>query len=488
MIGKFSECLMTFNHPQEVLCVKFLYLRVISGCGDGKIRIFDVCNGSCLRVMRANGRGDPVLSLHPTGNTMIINTVFNVVNFHFEEITWDYTAKSATESLALLDKFKMAPLRKQPYSYTRAQRMRRIGSTNEKIYHRRENLAEEGLFHHTRYMSGRCLEAARRIQSDSKYRHQSAPHIGLRSELPSKPPLASSRSPKMFRGDGLRTDVPSRIFYGTRSESLSTASRFLSASEQISLKRIKRHRPYRPKTAEQIYLTVNAIHNSLRFDETSINTLYNNSLAEDWGQSLCPLEDTGEMLPSTAKKMSKDKSKNVADAVKSTDDCVTVKTLMAPYISKGQGFKDMLHNFNECFTSKSMTKRSKSALGFVDPVKFIGKKNRPQTAVEDMANTTSYVTSGNNEDQNKTNLLVSPMAIPMLDTKMKLQPTGDINPLRINSGFYLLTSKQMKEYADRVVMEHNVQQQIKDQEKHTASRRAWLKKAEGTELEPHSRK
>ncbi|XP_038633018.1 CMT1A duplicated region transcript 1 protein isoform X2 [Scyliorhinus canicula] len=488
MIGKFSECLMTFKHPQEVLCVKFLYLRVISGCGDGKIRIFDVCNGSCLRVMRANGRGDPVLSLHPAGNTMIINTVFNVVNFHFEEITWDYTAKSAIESLALLDKFKMAPLRKQPYSYTRAQRMRRIGSTNEKIYHRHENLAEEGLFHHTRFMSARCLEAARRIQSNSKYRYQSAPHIGLRSELPSKPPSASSRSPVMFREDSLRTDAPSRIFYGKRSESLSIASRFLSASEQISLKRIKRHRPYRPKTPEQIYLTVNAIHNSLRFDETSINTLYNSSLAEDWGRPLCPREDTGEMLPSTAKGMSKVKTGNVADAVKSTDECVDVKTLMAPYISKGQGSKDMLQNFDQCFISKSMMRRSKSTLGFVDPVKFTGKKNRPQSAVEDMAKTKDYVTGGSNKDQNKADVLVNPMAMPMLDTKMKLQPMGDINPLRKNSGFYLLTSTQMKEYADRVVMEHNVQQQIKDQEKHTASRRAWLKKAEGTELGPHSRK
>ncbi|XP_078082108.1 F-box and WD repeat domain containing protein 10B [Mustelus asterias] len=214
MIGKFSECLMTFRHPQEVLCVKLLYLRVISGCSDGKIRIFDLCNGSCLRVMRANGRGDSVLSLHLAGNTMIINTVSNVVNFHFEAVTWDYTVAGPFESIALQDKFKMAPLKKQPYSYIRAQRMRRIGSTNEKIYHRHEKPEEESLFHHARFLSTRCMEAARRIQSQSKHRYQSAPQIYLQSELPSKPPSASSRSPEMFSQGSLRTDATSRMLYG----------------------------------------------------------------------------------------------------------------------------------------------------------------------------------------------------------------------------------------------------------------------------------
>ncbi|XP_078426799.1 F-box and WD repeat domain containing protein 10B [Cetorhinus maximus] len=485
MIGKFSECLMTFKHPKEVLCLQFLYLRVISGCRDGKIRIFDLTSGICLRVMRATGHGDPVLSLHHARDTIVINTVSSVVKFQFEEITWDYTAPAAFESLALYDKFKMAPLRKQPYSYIRAQRMRRIGSTNEKIYHRQENLSEEGLFHHAHFLSARCMQAARRMQSSSQYRYSSAPHIDLQSEIPSKPPSASLRSPALLSQESFRTDAPSRILYGKRSDSLSTASRFLSASEQNSLKRIKRHRLYRPRTSEQIYLTVGAIHNSLRFDETSINTLYNNSLAEDWSRFLCPLEDVGIKLPKTAKKKPKVKISNVVDAVEPTDDCVDVKTLMAPFELQGQKSKEKytFHGFDKCFTTKSMIKRSKSTLGFVDPVKFIDEKNRPQSAIEDMKKNGSNITIGSNIGyQDKAVQLLSSTAIPTIDSKLKLQQTVSMNPYRINSGFNLWTTKQLKENAEKVIMEHNVYQQRKEQEEHIASRKAWLKKAQGTDL------
>uniref|UniRef100_A0A8D2ITN5 F-box/WD repeat-containing protein 10 n=1 Tax=Varanus komodoensis TaxID=61221 RepID=A0A8D2ITN5_VARKO len=56
MLGKHKRCLVAFRHPMEVLHLGFLYLRVISGCADGKIRIFNFLTGTCLRVMRANSR------------------------------------------------------------------------------------------------------------------------------------------------------------------------------------------------------------------------------------------------------------------------------------------------------------------------------------------------------------------------------------------------------------------------------------------------
>ncbi|XP_032899847.1 CMT1A duplicated region transcript 1 protein [Amblyraja radiata] len=163
MIGKFNICLKTFKHPRAVLCVHLLYLRVLSGCSDGKIRIFDLCRGTCLKVMRASGRGEPVLSFYFSEKSMIINTVGSVVAFHYEDVTWDYTAPSAViEGPVEEDLFKMAPLRKQPYSYVRAQRMRRIGSTNEKIYHRED--ITSGLSHHAPIMSARCM-----LQAQSKF-------------------------------------------------------------------------------------------------------------------------------------------------------------------------------------------------------------------------------------------------------------------------------------------------------------------------------
>lgn len=48
-----------------------LFLRVISACADGKIRIYNFLNGNCLKVMKANGRGDPVLSFFIQGNRWV---------------------------------------------------------------------------------------------------------------------------------------------------------------------------------------------------------------------------------------------------------------------------------------------------------------------------------------------------------------------------------------------------------------------------------
>uniref|UniRef100_G3UG87 Uncharacterized protein n=2 Tax=Loxodonta africana TaxID=9785 RepID=G3UG87_LOXAF len=91
MVGKYERCLMAFKHPKEVLHVSLLFLRVISACADGKIRIYSFLNGNCLKVMKANGRGDPVLSFFIQGNRMVINTESNIIMFQFENIKWQYS-------------------------------------------------------------------------------------------------------------------------------------------------------------------------------------------------------------------------------------------------------------------------------------------------------------------------------------------------------------------------------------------------------------
>uniref|UniRef100_A0A2K6QAV2 CMT1A duplicated region transcript 1 n=1 Tax=Rhinopithecus roxellana TaxID=61622 RepID=A0A2K6QAV2_RHIRO len=90
MVGKYERCLMAFRHPKEVLHVSLVFLRVISACADGKIRIYNFLNGNCMKVIKANGRGDPVLSFFIQGNRMVVNTESNVLMFQFEHIKWQY--------------------------------------------------------------------------------------------------------------------------------------------------------------------------------------------------------------------------------------------------------------------------------------------------------------------------------------------------------------------------------------------------------------
>lgn len=65
---------------REVLHVALLFLRVISACADGKIRIYNFLNGNCLKVMKANGRGDPVLSFFIQGNRWVVGLEVGAVS------------------------------------------------------------------------------------------------------------------------------------------------------------------------------------------------------------------------------------------------------------------------------------------------------------------------------------------------------------------------------------------------------------------------
>ncbi|NXS93872.1 FBW10 protein, partial [Jacana jacana] len=97
MLGNLKRCLIAFRHPKEVLSLEFLYLRVISGCADGKIRVFNFLTGACLKVLMANSRGDPVSSFCVAENRLMINSPTSLLLFQFEDVRWDYTLSAARE-------------------------------------------------------------------------------------------------------------------------------------------------------------------------------------------------------------------------------------------------------------------------------------------------------------------------------------------------------------------------------------------------------
>ncbi len=70
------QLLLSFWNFREVLCLEFLYLRLLTGCGDGKIRIWSILSGSCLRVMRGNSISDPVTGLVATPNRFLVFSSF----------------------------------------------------------------------------------------------------------------------------------------------------------------------------------------------------------------------------------------------------------------------------------------------------------------------------------------------------------------------------------------------------------------------------
>ena len=56
---------------REVRSLALAYLRVVTGCMDGKLRVFSLLNGDCLRVIKAGSNLNPILSVHFHGNKYV---------------------------------------------------------------------------------------------------------------------------------------------------------------------------------------------------------------------------------------------------------------------------------------------------------------------------------------------------------------------------------------------------------------------------------
>ncbi|XP_020486457.2 F-box/WD repeat-containing protein 10 [Labrus bergylta] len=91
-----KECLMTFNHPKEVKSMTLMYLRVITGCADGRIRVLNFLTGDCVREIKAEAETGRILSLHFHDNSILVNSSTSVMRYQFAKVFWDYT--ESTES------------------------------------------------------------------------------------------------------------------------------------------------------------------------------------------------------------------------------------------------------------------------------------------------------------------------------------------------------------------------------------------------------
>lgn len=125
-VGKHKKCLQAFRHPKEVLCLEFLFCRVLTGSADGKLRIWNLLNGDCLRIIRGNSKNDALTTIRASGDSMIVNTLSNLLIFNFEAVEWDYNLDpERPEGLGNLNIFAKTPPRKLARSHVRAHKLMR---------------------------------------------------------------------------------------------------------------------------------------------------------------------------------------------------------------------------------------------------------------------------------------------------------------------------------------------------------------------------
>ncbi|XP_022525009.2 F-box and WD repeat domain containing protein 10B isoform X1 [Astyanax mexicanus] len=152
----FTNSLMTFHHPKEVLTLSFLFLRVITGCLDGKIRIFNFLSGDCLRIIKISTHQSPVLSIHTHDNRIVVNSSSRVLLLQFTEQRWDYSAGPKRRSWAALHPPPHSNLHPEPKSSS--------GSSRPKIYNRDRRTGTQGFPQNTRSQSAPCRQKAHNIQ------------------------------------------------------------------------------------------------------------------------------------------------------------------------------------------------------------------------------------------------------------------------------------------------------------------------------------
>jgi hypothetical protein len=146
------------------------FLRVITGSADGKIRIWNLLNGDCLRVMRGTSQLDPVLSISIYENRILVNTEYNVLLMEFEIVNYEYGSQRELDSENRV-KSGDQKTTQRPYSAIRANRMALIDTVNARVFN---DGRKSGLSHSFGPMSQKHFEEARQVHTPSNSRLGSA--------------------------------------------------------------------------------------------------------------------------------------------------------------------------------------------------------------------------------------------------------------------------------------------------------------------------
>ncbi|KAM4663268.1 F-box and WD repeat domain containing protein 10B [Discoglossus pictus] len=505
MMGNFQKPLMSLRHPREVLCLEFLYLRAITGCADGKIRVFNVLNGDCLRVMRANSRADPVMSLCIRGNRMVINTPTSVLIFQFEEVSWDYSQESERMDVQKeRERYKSAPIRSQPYPYVRAQRMKRVGSSNRKIYQQDEEEYEEGksrLSHHARSLSARSMKTAQDLHLESlkpatwpdlrNYRRSFA-YIDLQPEFYKKPPSArraqtpgqsSSRAhSRASSAPEMKTRDDSDDESGYGSPGLKSA---LSQSEEATLKRIKKRGPHTPMSPDQILLKVSTIQNSQQSSVLNSNLENNDRVRDTWGPPIL-FEDHKTMVTHFKTKVHPNGDYvKILQHIKSSDVPGEVKTQITPFVVKKLGLKlkESLHGpeIKSSIPSPTIVRPQTSWIYRQRKQNVALQRRSSSSAIEGSVKLIGHYTSCEMVQPLKMMMGQSNHVPRQKSTQSK--PVVDLNPYREKCGFQLLTVRQLKEFEANKMAEYQAAEAHVLVGRDRESRKAWLMKIKGESID-----
>ncbi|XP_054312451.1 F-box and WD repeat domain containing protein 10B isoform X13 [Pongo pygmaeus] len=432
MVGKYERCLIAFKHPKEVLDVSLLFLRVISACADGKIRIYNFLNGNCMKVIKANGRGDPVLSFFIQGNRMVVNTESNVLMFQFEHIKWQYAVEKTKQ---------------------------------KKNKEKEEEKEENGLME----ILSKC-----NVQVHSPRESVSSKQTVIQELLPGKPPKSRVLlKPAKFSSAVLTEELQSQgkskspqrdddVEKAQKQGQLETPGKPLSHPKKKSWKI--------PMSPDQFLLTVSALQQAHNSGEFAYPCRPQTEIIDVWGPSI-----------SYPRKVLNFKGKSIqraVDQLRFSNPSIDVKQTSMPLeIQKLQpNLKISLHSPRVQSTiPQPMIIRSR----------FSGSLkggDQMTSSIERAVCSTGPLTS---MQVIKPNRMLAPQVGTATLSLKKERPRiyTALDPLRVNTEFVLLTVKEEKEHQEAKMKEYQTRESTGVVDPGKASKAAWIRKIKGLPID-----
>ncbi|KAL6052291.1 hypothetical protein STEG23_014404 [Scotinomys teguina] len=447
MVGKYERCLMAFKHPREVLQVSLLYLRVISACGDGKIRIYNFLNGNCLKVIKINARGDPVLSFFYQGNRMVVQTDSNILMFQFENVKWQYTTEK--------NKAKRSRDKEEEREETG------LGDVYSKSSSHMHSLRES-------VSSKQTMTQELSLNKPQKSQVHLKPDRMLSSEISEQGKLKTlQRDGRKRAGDVLEDGQESLDVKSAEADDVE------SPGEQVCHPKKKSWKV--PMTPDRFLLTVNALQQAHNSEEFAYPHRPRTPVIDAWGPSIpYPRKVLSFKGKSAQHAVDQLRSSNLPTDVKQTNIPLEIRKLQP-------NLKKSLH--------------SPRVQSTIPQPRLI----RPR--VSDSLRGEEHLTSSIDGAKRRVGPLTS---MQIIKPNRMLAPRGGtstlslkkerprfyttLDPLRMNTGFMLLTVKEQKEYGEAKMKEYQASESTKVVDPGKASKAAWIRKIKGLPIDNFMKK
>ncbi|XP_055450206.1 F-box and WD repeat domain containing protein 10B isoform X2 [Psammomys obesus] len=441
MIGKYERCLMAFKHPKEVLHVSLLYLRVISACGDGKMRIYNFLNGNCLKVLKVDARGDPVLSFFYEGNRMVVQTDSSIILFQFENIQWQYASdRSKAKKNKDKEEEKEGSSLGAVYSRTSIQ----VQSLRDSLSSKQELLLNNPP--KTRVVLKIGKEQSLELYEAGK---PGIPQDGRR------------------RAGGGTDDEEDSLFSHLDTEERTNGDMESPGSDKVHpMKKFWKV----PMTPDRFLLTVNALQQAHNSGEFAYPHRPQTPVIDAWGPSI-PFKR--KVLTLKGKSV-----QHAVDQLRSSNLLTDVKQTKIPLeIQKLQpNLKKSLHSPTVQSTiPQPVLIRPKIS----DNLRI---EEQPTSSIEGTMRRVGPLTS---TQVIKPNRMLAPRGSTAILSLRKDRPRfyTTFDPLRMNAGFMLLTVKEEKEYEEAKMKEYQASKSNKEVDPEKAHRAAWIRKIKGLPID-----